>query len=363
MNFINKKELIKLTTISVLLNLSLFIFVSFVLIAVISLVGCATGSSDNSNNMFEKTMPFTNEGTITIAPDGSLIAGGHVSTGALVLRSTDQGHTWQQSLSITDTKTLSVGSSITSNGNVYISVGNESYETDSHDQVDVYKSVDNGQTFQLAMHFPYGYIQFSHIVQDTKIALTATYVPAMPGTNDGYGNETGYMNAYVSFGWYDTATDTVQIVSRVATTGDQPNNFPSEVFMYQRASDLGIVAVVRWGEAPNIPYEVLEVSLDNGQSFQNTSIVWQGIAGGLTGCTDSEARLWVAGYEEKSSSDVRSIIFQINPETGKILPGAVYPYDKNIEQGTQGNGGITCNGTEVSALIGNGTINFVSFSE
>lgn len=318
------------------------------LISILAAIGCGSNNQPMTFNISDTGL--IDSGSIAIAPNGDYVVAGNVDdTNGKIITSSD-GKIWiTRQLFSNNGLSIGLGRMITIGQSIYVTVASGPYTINGYYHTIVWKSIDNGITWlQVSVNTQY-IIMWSHIVIGTKVAVALYAVP-----------QTGYKYAWVDFGWYDTSTDTVSYTSRLVTTGDQPS-FPSETFIYQRPVDGALVAIVRWGESPNIPYSMLYLSQDNGTTWTSMNVTWQGLAGNIVGCNSVNGEYWFAGYQEDSRANVSSAVWKIDPNTGNVQ-GMLYPLGAGI-YGTKGNGGIACKGTEVDVLLGNGTLQFVSFQE
>lgn len=212
------------------------------------------------------------------------------------------------------------------NGNLYLSILRVDLPTASVYRSDIYKSIDNGGTWtKVFSSNDYG-VSFSNVLNGNKCAACLYHVPV-----------TGYTNAYVDFGWYNFDTDNIEVITRLATTGDEAGTFPSEVFFYKKA--LGnIVACIRWGEYPQIPYIKLKESANNGVSWSSMGVTWDGYAG-MANIAEKDGIAYCCGYYKPSVQVAYTCIWIINKETGSIIK-THYPFGKVAVQVATGNGQI-----------------------
>jgi len=330
-------------------------------LSVLILMGCAHSDSNSQKAQVYDT-GLVNSGAIAIAPNGNTVISGNKDSNHGVVMSSADGKIWTitQSFDSNGLDLLGLGKMVTVGNAMYLTVATGPYTIDGYYHTDVYKSIDSGVTWKKVYTNTQYTIMWNNTVIGSQVAVALWGVP-----------QSGYQNGYVDFGWYDISSENLIVSSRIASTNDfGDHNFPSETYIYARPSDNALVAIVRWGESPQIPYSRLKLSIDNGLTWTDTGIVWAGMAGNIIGCKTDDGQYWFAGYQEESRSKVSSTIWQSNPNSGSVY-NFIYPFGLSTDlvpsKGLSGNGGIACHGKTISALLGNtrgnGNLEFISFSE
>ncbi len=295
-------------------------------------------------------------GAITKAPNGDIIVAGRAEEApigdVIILSSSDHGVTWVYRRSIIPTDVpIGMQTMVTVGSAVLLSIVSCIEATDGEIQSHIWRSDDSGITWTKVVRDTHYQWIFSRVLDSAgRVAVSLTYSPQAAGL--------GYKYAITDFGWFDLTTNTIEITSRLASVGDQPGNFPSEVFYYRRPSDNALVAAVRWGESPEIPYLKLKISTDEGLTWSQTNIVWQGYAGLANACVNSEGELWATGYLKVADYTSFTVVWQIDPETGLIL-GTYFPFSQFT--GVQvGNGQVYCDQDSPNLFLatGNGPLTF-----
>lgn len=333
------------------------------LVLILLLVACAEKQDDiikqNANTpiVSKYTFPGIDGGAITKTLNGTLlVGGGHANVGVDVFASTDNGLTWSKRYTFPLVADKGGASTmITDGGIVYFSLESEVHNTGSQYHSAIWKSSDNGFTWVKVLDNDTYVISFSKVRDvSNRIAVSLNLVPQIGG----------YKQGIVDFGWFDPISETIEVVSRVATVGDEPGvvNDPSEGFYFRRPSDNAIIGAIRFGEAPYIPFLRLKVSLDEGLTWTTHDTKWAGYAGMASACVNSRGELWASGYYEPANEVAYSAVWQIDPESGAILQ-RLFPFTQ--EAGIRvGNGQIYCDNdsSNVFTVLMNGSLTFTQLS-
>ncbi len=300
------------------------------------------------NPLTGKSLKF---GAITKAPNGDFIVAG-VQAGLVVLSSSNKGLTWTHRKTIrSSTAPVGPQTMITIGGSIFLnaltSVETFASETQSH----IYRSDDNGETWDLVLTDTMNQLMFSPVFDNLgRAAISLTHSPLAGGM--------GYTKAHVDFGWFDASTNSIVNVSRLASAGDEPENFPSEIFYFRRPRDGALVAGVRWGESPGIPFIKLKVSRNNGATWYDSGITWPGFAGMASACVNSKGELWAAGYLKVADYTSFTVVRKIDANS-LLVTGTYYPFSQTtgIEVG---NGQLYCDGNDANVFlaINNGWLTF-----
>jgi hypothetical protein len=230
---------------------------------------------------------------------------------------------------------------------LYFSIVTGGHKSGSLYQSRIYKSIDNGESWQLFVTNTRYQIMLSGVRDHRgRIAVLLSEVPL-----------TGWHLGNVNFGWLNPRSGRIETVSRMASMNDEPNSFPNETTFYRR-SDGAIVALIRWGEAPHIPFVQPRISYDEGRTWRTFGPRWPGYAGQVSVCHNALGQLWAGGYHKVADYTAYTAIWQVNPETAEII-GTKYPFTQ-VAPLQVGNGQIYCDGlsANIYAAENNGVLHF-----
>lgn len=297
--------------------------------------------------------------SIAIAPNGNIVVAltkyippigvsTNTSVQCVIATSSDDGLTW------TERQTISISSyeawaytMIAKGNDLYLSVMSEFCTSNATYQGRIYKSSDNGITWNLVFYTNQYAIQLSEVFDGDKIGV-ALYQALYP---------LDYQDADVDFGWFNTSDNTLSGINRLSTHGDEgTGSFPSEIFFYKRPIDNGIVSGIRWGEYPDIPYLKLKISFDNGITWKPFGSQWSGYAG-MANITVFNGNYFCCGYFKPDISHAYSVIWQIDPNTGQILK-THYPFNDSYIGVWFGNGQLCNKNDKIYFVLGNDEMTF-----
>lgn len=302
-------------------------------------------------------------GSIAKADNGNIVVAGSKYTGSIlggiinhslqccIAVSTDNGVSFSivQTISDASYETWAYGM-INKNGVLFLSVMKEYYTSNSTYQAQIWKSTDNGLTWNLVFSTSTYAIQMSNIFSGNTVAV-ALYKAVYPAD---------YLTADVDYGWLDLVNNTLSVSGRLASHGDEGvGSFPSEIFSYQRPKDNAIIAAVRWGEYPSIPYLKFKISYDLGATWADFGMTWAGFAGMASVTKTLDGRFFACGYYKPDLATAITAVKEFDPDT-VIVKSTWYPWgDNSVGTNWVGNGQITCDSDGNLLLAeGNGSLHF-----
>jgi len=279
-------------------------------------------------------------GAMTKADDGSFIiaSGSRDTMGRIFIFKSDSFGSVVSDVINFYPRPASPHTMINVNGRIILNIETENHQSGSEYHSEILISDDNGDSFnQVKTDENYVYMFSSVFDSSGRVAVSLWHIP-----------QSGYKNSIVDFGWFDPVTFETEVMSRLATVGDEPHNFPSEVFFYRRPSDQAIVAAVRWGEAPEIPFLKLKVSQD-GSAWADQGSVLYGYAGKASVCINAKGEMWGLSYLKTVNYVAHTVMWRLNPETG-VIQETRYPYSQYGNEDV-GNGQIYCDSSSDNLFI------------
>jgi hypothetical protein len=250
------------------------------------------------------------------------------------------GTSWTLRQTITGAPTDAMPQSLVlKNGVLYLNVDFEVYAATSQYQTKIYTSTD-GITYTLHYSNSDYMIMLSPVFSGNKIAAALWQVP----------DPAGYTQAIVDFGWYNTDTNAIEVVSRLATYGDYVGDFPSEV-MFMRRTNNTLVAFIRWGESPGPNSIRPKTSTDEGATWTDTGQRWLNYAGMVTPVM-VDGYLWCIGYYSPLAQTSYSAMWRVSLTDYSIVE-TLYPFGQ-FNTGVTGNGSVFAGTSAGTAVVGIG---------
>jgi hypothetical protein len=183
----------------------------------------------------------------------------------------------------------------------------------------IYQSRDKGQTWEKI------YISNNYVITLSRVKKGNSIAVGL------YHQTKNVMKRFIDFGWYNLSCQKIENINRIATAHDIIDEYPSEISIIKR--DHAIIAAIRWSDYPREPYTQLQISYNNGETWEILGKLWSGIAGKLTILEEG----YFAGYLCIDSIYKYTVVGKFDLYTGEVRE-IFYPFGKGEYRKNRGNG-------------------------